>query len=232
MTDEEIKMLQMKLQITEVAVQRYIEQDGTFSLHDVAEDAEMEVGEIFNYFPNKDAILIFYYTSLVMRYRMMLDDIDDFSSYTLGEKLSNFMYTSFDMMQEQEAFVKKTFDSLVLKSFVHTDYEKKIEELLADFFQHDDAISPSNTMVLNDCAYRAMCRKYLFLVHIWLNDASEGREMTLELVDKLTGLIQELFYTSVVDRSIDLVKFLASNDLLKRNIPFWNKITSKFDIRL
>src|SRR5690606_4589826 len=112
-------------------------------------------------------------------------------SYSLSEKFSNFAYTSFDMLDEKEAFVEKTFQKLILQSYSKTDFELEIENLLREFLKDDVRLSASSSIVLNTCFYSFLRVKYLELIRFRLSDTSEGRELTMELTDKLTTLLQE-----------------------------------------
>lgn len=228
---EELNMeeLQIKLEITGTAVDLYVEQDGEFTFNQIAKKLEIDVVDIFNYFPNKKAILEFYYTSLVIRYKLMIEEIDDFETYSLGEKLSNFIYASFDMMQEKQAFVEATFNKMIRYSYTKTDYSKKVEALLESFFREDAGISSSSSLLMNSFFFQLMRAKYLYLVSYWLRDDSEGKERTMELTDKLSSFIQEVMYNSVADKGFELMKFLVTNT--KCSVPFWDKISSKIEIR-
>jgi AcrR family transcriptional regulator len=231
MEEAEMKYLQEKLVITDAATQLYVEKNGSFTLHDVARRADITVSELFNYFSDKHEIIYFYYSSLIIRYRLMIDEIEDFNTFTLSEKLSNFAYTSFDLLKEREAFVENTFRAYILHSCKRTEYEREIETLFSDFFSRDSGKAASSELLVNDCSMRLIRKKYLYLINFWLNDESEDKEVTVELTDKVTGLIQEALYTSVADRSFDLAKFLFSNDVLSKQIPLWKKITSSFDLK-
>lgn len=223
---------ELKYSIADAATDLYIEGDGHFLIKDVARQVDLDPGEIFNYFPNKKAILQFYYASLIFRYEMMVEEIDDFNSYTLSEKFSNFAYTSLDMLREKQAFVKATFEDLIIHSFNKTDFEKEVERIIKRFLENDQHISIASTLVLNDYSYSLLRRKYLELVRSWTNDTSENQELTIELIDKLTGILQEVIYNPILDKSFDLVKFLNANrKAFLHNIPIVKQICSKIEIR-
>lgn len=232
MTTIDREKFETKLAITEVAVELYIKQGGSFSLKAIAEELDLTVAEIFNYFPNKREILKFYYASLVFRYQMMVDEIEDFDTYMLSEKLSNFAYASFDMLKERKTFVEATFEKLIIYSYEKTQYEKEVEKLLKKFIENDALVSSSSAVFLNQCTFSFLRRQYLSLVRFWLNDDSEDYELSMELTDKLTNFMQEIMYSAVLDKGFDLVKFLASNSkAFLQNIPFAKNIFSKIEIR-
>ncbi len=231
MEDLNFEELQTKLEITGVAVDLYVEQDGEFTLNQISKEIELSVADIFDYFPNKQAILEFYYTSLIIRYKLMLEDIEDFETYSLSEKLSNFIYASFDMMAEKQAFVELTFNKMIRYSYARTEYSKKVESTIESFFREDPRISTGSSLIMNDLFFKLMSRKYMYLVSYWIGDNSEGKERSMELTDKLTAFIQEVMYNSVADKGFDLLRFLYSNSSLKCSNPIWDKISSKIEIR-
>lgn len=225
------QVLEKKLNITEAAIDLYVQRKGTFTLKQISQKTGIAVGEIFEYFPNKKAILEFYYTSLIMRYELMISEIEDFEQYTLSEKLSNFIYASFDLMSEHDAYVEASFPDIILHRYTKTEYEKEIQRILTSFVKDDPLVSSSSMMLLNEYVYAMMSKKYLRLILFWLNDNSEDHELTMELTDKITAFIEEALYSSIIDRGLDMIKFVTSNHLLARNIPFLKNICSKIEIR-
>lgn len=232
MTTFDPKKFELKYNIADAATDLYIEGDGHFLIKDVAKRVDLDPAEIFNYFPNKKSILQFYYASLIIRYEIMVEEIEEFRSYTISEKLSNFAFSSFDMFREKKAFVDATFKELIIHSYNKTDYEKEVERLIKQFLESDERISISSTLVLNPFFYAFLRRQYLELFRFWLNDSSDGQELTMELTDKLTGILQELIYNTVLDKSFDLLKFINSNrEEFFGNIPVVKNFCSKIEIR-
>ncbi|WP_445665074.1 hypothetical protein [Fodinibius sp. AD559] len=223
---------EIKFAIADIATDLYIQGDGQFYIKDIAKEIDITPAEVFNYFPNKKSILEFYYASLVIRYEMMIDEIDDFESYTLSEKLSNFAFTNFDMLREKEAFVEATLSEYILNSFTKTDFEKELERLIKQFLENDEHISVSSTLVLNSYSYTFLRRQYLELLRFWINDTSEDKELSMELTDKATAVLQELMYNPVLDKSFDLLKFMNTNKkAFINNIPIVKQLCSKIEIR-
>lgn len=223
---------EIKFRIADAATDLYVAGDGSFTIKDVAGAVEIDPAEVFNYFPNKRAILQFYYAGLIVQYEMMVDEIDDFDSYTLSEKFSNFAYASFDMLGEKQQFVYDTFSDLILHGYNKTDFEKEIERLIGDFLEDDPRIGMGSALVLNSYFYTFLRRQYLELVRFWVNDDSDGKELTMELVDKLTNFLQELMYNAIVDKGFDLGKFLVANrKKFISNIPIIKQLCSKIEIR-
>ena len=223
---------ELKFAIADTATDLYVQGDGQFYIKDIAKDVDITPAEVFNYFPNKKSSLEFYYASLVIRYEMMINEIDNFESYTLSEKLSNFAFTSFDMLQEKEAFVEATLSEYILNSFTKTDFEKELERIIKQFLQNDNHLSIASTLVLNSYSYAFLRRQFLELLRFWINDTSEDKELSMELTDKSTAVLEELMYNPVLDKSFDLAKFVNANrKAFIKNIPIVKQLCSKIEIR-
>lgn len=231
MKEFDTEQFETRYTIAEAAVALYIEHGESFTVKQVGERTGLDVGEIFEYFPDKDSILQFYYRSIVIRYRMMLDEIDGFEEYLLAEKLSNFIYSSFDIMGEQRDFVEKTFRRLILCSFGRTEFEEEAEQLFQEFFRGDARISSSSSILLGGAFFSVMVKKYLYIIRFWLRDDSEERERSMELTDKYTSFMQEIMYGAAVDKGLDLLKFLFSNNMFTRSFHSMKKWFPEIEIR-
>jgi len=200
--------LNLKIELTEAAIDLYIEDK--FTIPNLASKTGKTASEIYSLFPNKNAILKFYYPSLIVRYQAMISEIDDFDSYSISEKLSNFAFTLFDMMDERREFVEDTFDKYVWTCSSKSEFQKLIKSLFKDFFTSDGKIATSAGFFMGDLFYSSLKIQFLFLIKFWLDDNSEGRERTFALTDKITGFIEELIYSKIVDKGFDLAKYSMS----------------------
>jgi hypothetical protein len=200
--------LNNKIELTEAAIDLYIEDK--FTIPNLTKETGKTASEIYTLFPNKNSILKFYYPSLVIRYRAMISEIDDFDSYSISEKLSNFMFTLFDMMDERREFVENTFEKYEWKCISKSEFQKEIKSLFKDFFTSDGNIATSAGFFIGDWFYASLKTQFLFLIKFWLEDESDGRERTFALTDKITGFIEELVYSRIVDKGFDLTKYSLS----------------------
>lgn len=200
--------LNTKIELTEAAIDLYLED--TFSIPNLTDKTGKTASEIYALFPNKKAILKFYYPSLVIRYRAMVEEIEDFDAYTISEKLSNFIYTLFDMMGERQKFVEQTFYKYEWKCTKRSEFQKEIKELFKDFFTTDGRIATSAGFFIGDLFYASLKTQYLYLIKFWIEDESEDHERTFALVDKITGFIEEVVYSKIVDKGFDLFKYSMS----------------------
>lgn len=207
-----------KIEITWAAVDIYQER-GRITIPDLVNATKMSATEIYSLFPDKKAILAYFYPALVFQYWAMIDEIDDFENYAIGEKFSNFIYTMFDLMTEKETFVKDTFDNLVFKPGHRSDFFEETTSLFKEFLTTDGNIAVSAAFFMGDLYYKFLSTQYLFLIKFWINDSSEGKERTLALADKLSSLFEELVYNKAVDKTFDLIKFIFGNNDFESWLP-------------
>lgn len=211
-----------KIELCEVAIDLTLA-NGKFTITQLSEATEKSASQIYSLFPNKKAIIEYYYPSLVIRYSAMIEEIEDFESYTISEKISNFIFTLFDMMDERREFVEDTFDKMVFKKGCDSDFHHEVTTLFKHFFTTDGRIAVSAGFVMKDYFYEFIAKEYLHIVKFWLKDESDGKERTFALTDKLTGFVEELIYNKVIDKGFDLAKYLISHAGLAKNIPLFGE---------
>lgn len=217
-----------KIELCEAAIDLTLAQQ-KFTITQLTEATGKSASEIYALFPNKKAILSYYYPSLVIRYSAMIEEIEEFETYTISEKISNFVYTLFDMMDERREFIEDTFDKFVFRKKTTSVFHKEVTKLFRHFFTTDGRIAVSAGFVMKDYFYEFIAKEYLHIVKFWLNDSSEGNERTFALTDKLTGFVEELVYNKVVDKGFDLAKYLITYAGLAKKIPLFGEwITNLF----
>ena len=211
--------LEHKITLSIEAASLYVENESDFTIAELALRTGIDQNTIYELFSNKRSILRYFYNTVVLRYRFMIEEIEDFESYTLSEKLSNFMYTSFDLLSEQQLFVNETFTSYHFDLFDKQSFEKEVEELFHLFIGQDPNISFSAALVTRGYFYAILKQKYLGIVYYWLHDDSEHKERTFALVDKFNSFIQEVLYNKVIDKGFDLTKYAFTTGGILEQIP-------------
>ncbi len=216
MTAEQINS---KIEITWKAIGLQ-EKNGKFTIPDLVDATGMTATEIYSHFPNKKAILSFYYPALIYQYWAMIEEIDEFEDYSLSEKFSNFIYTIFDMMSENAGFVNDTYTTSVFNKGLRSEFHKEVKSLFKDFLTSDGKIAVSAGFFIKDYFYSLLASQYLFLIDFWRKDESKGKERTLALSDKLTSLLEEAVYNKTLDKTFDLAKYVFGSIGIGKDIPF------------
>lgn len=209
--------LNTKISISTTAVSLF--QKGEFTIPKLVKATDNSASEIFALFPTKTSILQYYYPSLIVRYKSMVAEIEDFDEYTISEKLSNFIYTLFDIMDEDRSFIESTFADYQMTWFTETDFHREIDELFKVYFRNDSQTSLAAALFMGNYFYSRLRTQYLYLIRFWLHDTSSGNERTLALTDKFTAFVEEVTYSTIVDKGFDLAKYVLSSTNVIRNIP-------------
>lgn len=208
------KETKKKIEISETATKRYIE-NNRFTIQSLAEELEMNPKEIFELFPNRKSILLFFYESRILIYKEQTKAIDSYSDFSLSEKLSNLFLTLLDEFLEYREFVLETYNKFISKNPLGTDFENEFKNELKTIFESDTQLSGSASFFVNRFLYGTIYCHFHALILFWANDESEKYEQSLALVDKWCSLIEELFYNKILDKGFDFGKFLFYNSPFK-----------------
>lgn len=206
-----------KLKIAETAAKRYIE-NPRFTIHSIAKELDMKSAEIFELFPNRKSILLFFYESRILAYREQKKSIEGYSDFTLSEKLSNLFFTLLDQFTEHREFVLISYSKFISRNPSCTAFDKEFKEELKTIFQSDQNLSNSSQIFVNRILYATIYYHFHALILFWSRDESDKYEQSFALVDKWCSLIEELFYTKLVDKGFDFGKFLFYNSPFKHAV--------------
>ncbi len=199
-----------KIQIADAAADLYLKNQ-RFTLESLAEASGFEKDEIYNYFPNRRAILEFFYESVLIQYEDLTEKIDGYKDFSLAEKLSNLAFTILDLFQEKRAFVQLTYQKLVLCSTKKSAFSEALHNQIKNIYENDPKQSRMSSIVAGTYLYKIGVVNFHLLVQFWLRDESTGYQKTMELVDKWTALVESLHYCSILDRGVDFGRFLLYN---------------------
>jgi AcrR family transcriptional regulator len=199
--------LAQKQKIVSAAIGLYIDDRANFTIANIARKTRIKKVEIYNFFNSRSAILKYYYPLCVERYRIMTADIDDFAIWSLEEKLANFAYALFDMLQEEREFVEEHFDEAIVHGSATSRFEHDVGALLNEFIGEDCTTGWLASF---------LAREYVHLISFWLADESSDAQRTMALVDKGASFVGEAVHSSaLVYKGIDLTKYLVANDIVK-----------------
>ena len=199
--------LAQKQKIVSAAIALYIDDRANFTIANIARKTRIKKFEIYNFFNSRSAILKYYYPLCVERYRIMTADIDDFAIWSLEEKLANFAYALFDMLQEEREFVEEHFAEAIVHGSATSRFEHDVGALLNEFIGEDCTTGWLASF---------LAREYVHLIGFWLADESSDAQRTMALVDKGASFVGEAVHSSaLVYKGIDLTKYLVANDIVK-----------------
>lgn len=220
--------IQLKLFIADTAVTVREREGALWTLQSISDATEIPVSELFKVFPSKKAMLHYWYEGLPIRYRVMIAELEEYDQLTLSEKLTNMMLTLLSMMDEQDAFVKKSFDQLIFRNQSWHPFKKEVAQLFKETIEQHDGVSQAARVVLWDEFFEFLGKEFLHVVKFRNKDTSEHREKTTALVDKISFFVSELLCAKILDSGMDLARFFWQEGIIKVDItlPFLGRIKS------
>ncbi len=200
---------ELKQKISEAAAKRAAV-NKYFSIASLAVKSGVKESEIRELFKTRNEILEYYYESRISAYRELQEKINDYSEFSLSEKLSNLFLTLIELLSEDKIFVEKTYSQLVAKKiYCESGLRREIISELDQIFSDDKQISTASKPFLNKYSFNLIYAQFHGLVWFWLSDESPHQENTLALIDKWSAVIEEICYSKITDKGFDLLKFLA-----------------------
>ena len=207
-----------KIDLIEKLIQSGQRNYGKVDLADMAQITQTPLADIKRHFRSTDEWIDAFYCQIVAEYRIMMEAIPDFQQYTMGEKLANFCFTSMDVMRDHEQLVHCTYHPFILNRFTSTHFERSVEELFREFTVDDNRIALSNQLLLISPVFTYWSREYLYMIGYWLSHPDSDEEIMV-LVEKMTSLLNEILYNGVLDKTLDLGKFLIENGFVSPWTP-------------
>lgn len=177
----------------------------------LAEEAELEPEKIYDFFSNRRDVLNFFYEGLILEYQESVQAINKYQEYTLSEKLSNLALTIIDLMDPYKDFIQKTYKDLVICTQRKSSFDNHFRLQLKAIYESDSNQSRLSSVFNRDPLYKAGTFNFHLLIRFWLHEKSNANQKTMELVDKWTAFVEEVHYSSILDRGFDVAKFIFYN---------------------
>jgi AcrR family transcriptional regulator len=208
-----------KAKILESAVELIIEKGfKNASMREMAKNAGVSNPTIYNYFPTKEKILYAYVEQKHKETALILQEIEDFNSYTLREQLQTLIETELELYLEDREFVLQIsemvfhsaglkLESLYSNNEIFTDMVKDMLEIA---IEAEEIPQPP----LEEHLPRLFWDYYIMVVAYWVKDESEMFENTTQFIDHSLGIIEALLQSSIMNKAHDLGLFLFKTHLL------------------
>jgi hypothetical protein len=207
----------LKIKISEAATGRYLN-NPRFTIQSLGESLDMSAKDIFDLFPNRRSILDYYYESRMILYKESVENLEDYSEFTLSERLNHLFLTLLDSFEEHREFILNTYKEKVVWDKRRNAFRKSFKEELKTIFSNDPRITRSSTIFQNELLWKSVLLQFHGLIAFWTNDSSRMRENSMALADKWSSLVEEVFYTRIIDKGFDIGKFLWMNSSLNKCI--------------
>ena len=135
----------LKWDVSRIAATLYMANGRSVTFAQVADAAGREVSEIRAMFPNKTALLGYRYSGIPAVFEHQMAGLSDYADFTIAEKVSQFLYSTFDYLNETRDFTDATFTEWDLAPF-----RRGSASLFARMVEQDSRIPFVNRFVLRD----------------------------------------------------------------------------------
>jgi AcrR family transcriptional regulator len=202
------------------------------SLREIAKEAGVSNPTIYNYFPTKEKILYAYVEQKHKKTAEILQEIENFNTYTLREQLQALIETELELYLEDREFILQISDmvfqsgGLKLESLYENNkiFTDMVQDMLDIAIEAEEISKPP----LEEYLPKLFWDYYIMVVAYWVKDDSEMFENTTQFIDHSLGVIEALLQSSIMNKAHDLGMFLFKTHLLSSLEKFSTK-KSKLD---
>ena len=208
-----------KAKILEEAVNLIIEKGfKNASMREMAKNAGVSNPTIYNYFPTKEKILYAYIEQKHKEAVDILQEIEDFNTYTLREQLQTLIETELELYLEDREFVIQISDMVFHSSGLKVESlygtNEVFMEMVADMLEIAIEAGEISEPPFKEYLPKLFWDYYITVVAYWVKDDSEMFENTTQYIDHSMGVIEALLASEVLNKASDLGMFLFKTHLL------------------
>lgn len=187
------------------------------TMKEISTKAGYGAATIYNYFPSKDKIFFAYFEEKQSELRDTLDEISEFDTFTLKEKLQIQMESLLDGYLKDRDFVGDAYKMILdspMKTYSEIATSKKeftqtVHGFLASAIEKEE-IPPQpfeNFLVNLYWDYGSL------IVFYWLKDESPGYTNTSQLIDLTLDVVVDVIKSGIVTKTADILSFLFRSHL-------------------
>ncbi len=217
-----------KLKILQCAVNLIIEKGfENASLREMAKNAGVSNPTIYNYFPSKEKLLYAYVEQKHKEAVTILQEIEDFHTYTLREQLQTLIETELELYLEDREFIIQVADMVFHSSGLkmgklyetNTLFIETVEEMLSIAIEAKEIEKPP----FREHLPKLFWDYYIMVIAYWVKDDSEMFENTTQFIDHSLGVTEALLHSDILNKTRDLGMFFFKTHMLSSLEKFTTK---------
>ncbi|HHD78833.1 MAG TPA: TetR/AcrR family transcriptional regulator [Epsilonproteobacteria bacterium] len=193
----------------------------------MAKNAGVSNPTIYNYFPSKEKLLYAYIEQKHKEAVTIIQEIEDFHTYTLREQLQTLIETELELYLEDREFIIQIADMVFHPSGfkVSSLYETNglfidtVEEMLNIAIEAGEIQEPPFQAHLP----KLFWDYYIMVVAYWVKDDSEMFENTTQFIDHSLGLAEAVLHSDILSKASDLGMFFFKTHMLSSLQKFATK---------
>jgi len=187
------------------------------TMREISSRAGYAAATIYNYFPNKEKILYGYFEEKQRELIKSIEDIPDFSEFTLKEKLQMQLETLLDLYLPDREFVQEAykliFDSPLRSLSELRNNKKMFTDAVSEFFD----VSIANDEIPESTFPGFLINLYWdyvgLVIFYWLRDDSAGFSNTSVLIDLSLDIILAMLKSDILSKTANMLAFLFKSHL-------------------
>jgi len=189
------------------------------TMKQIARTAGVGDATIYKYFANKEKLLIGFYELVVEDSLNEIEEIADFSEYSLQEKLQVLVDTYLEKLLPEREFVEHSL-AVFFKTplSIMTDTipgQKKLRAAMATYITQAEENNEIPPLPLKNGIINLL-GDYLFgVAFFWIKDDSEEFSNTTQLVDLSLGVVVLMLKSGMLNKIIELAGFLLKTQLYR-----------------
>jgi len=188
------------------------------SMREMAKNAGVSNPTIYNYFPTKEKILYAYVKQKHKESAQILQEIEDFNTYSLREQLQALIETELELYLEDREFILQISDMVFKSSGLKLESLYSNNQIFLDMVKDiiDIAIEAEEIAEppFKEHLPKLFWDYYIMVVAYWVKDDSESFENTTQFIDHSLGVIEALLQSTIMNKAHDLGMFLFKTHLL------------------
>lgn len=142
----------------------------------------------------------------------LLNESDEFYTYSPQDKLLSFYYTFFELLTANRAYtlaIFKEVKSNFTKLSILKDLRKSFNEFINQInIEKLDFKNQSINTIQDNTIATGYWIQFLFLLNFWIKDTSDNFEKTDALIEKIVKVSFDIQQVQAIKSVVDLAKFL------------------------
>jgi len=197
------------------------------SLREIAKEAGVSNPTIYNYFSSKEKILYFYIEQKLIETEQVLQNIEDFNTYTLREQLQTLIETQLEFYLEDREFVTQIMQMALTPSMgtmelIYKSKEKFIE-MVNEMLEIAIEAQEINEPPFKEYMPQLFWDYNITVIAYWIKDDSEMFENTTQFIDNSMGVIEALLHSNILQKANDFGMFMFKTHMLSSLQKFSTK---------
>ena len=212
-----------KFDLSVTAVTIFEEAETIPTVSDMCYPNDISVLDYYDLFSTRLNAFRYYFETIPFQYLEMTSELDGYQELEPGEKLTNFVLSSIDQLDNSPKSTKHYFDNhLELQSALTDNAAHVISEIL----KQDQHIPSVNHLFLNKASFKILAVAYISLLRYAVESDNPSRQRTFALTEKLSAFFNELITNATFSTGIDVVRFMLQQNII--SIPFVSAAVSSY----